>query len=221
MFWIRVKRFLAALANLGFPLLAIIIAALGLISSQRQPNGGVEGFWYVIVFAGIVWLMQSFFDYRRKTHDPTWAIHYTDKWEAVQTLALRSKAAWLLRTYASSMDEVKANIDKLADVDEALDVLEEIAFYVLGEQISPEVAHHHFYHWVRGYWCSARDYIKECKDNEKALFDHIEPLYDLTTSIEAEKEKCAPAALLMSRDEVVEFLDWEIKLSPGHMSAED
>jgi len=65
-------------------------------------------------------------------------------------------------------------------IDDVLDILEDVGFYVDGDQISPEVAHHHLFYWIRGYWFAAQPYITEKQQLEPTQWDHLGLLYKET-----------------------------------------
>lgn len=51
------------------------------------------------------------------------------------------------------------------------------------------MAHHHFYHWLRGYYQSSRDYIDAWQRKEPARWEHLTDLFAITSEVEEEVEK--------------------------------
>jgi hypothetical protein len=86
-----------------------------------------------------------------------------------------------------------------------------VGFYAEADQISREVAHHHLYHWIRGYWFAAQPYIDEKQRGEGTWWDHLSILYEETAEIEAKKRKVKLANLALSELEIAEFLREELK----------
>jgi hypothetical protein len=95
----------------------------------------------------------------------------------------------------------------LEDIDDVLDFLEDIGFYVHGDQISPEVAHHHFYHWIRGYYFAARDYIEAWQEQESESWRHIKELFETTRELET----TGKGRTTLTGEQISEFLDSEIR----------
>jgi hypothetical protein len=137
-----------------------------------------------IVIALIV-VAKSWSQYQNRTYDPTWALRFQAVFDGMG--ARRKKAAdCLLRRHdGDSSSNDGPNSESLVDVDDVLDFFEDIGFYVSGGQISAEVAHHHFYHWIRGYWKASRDYIGARRQLEPGIWSHVGKLFDTTWDIES------------------------------------
>jgi hypothetical protein len=120
----------------------------------------------------------------------------------------RKKAAESLRRkHDSDRKNIDPSINELVDVDDVLDFFEDIGFYVKGGQISAEVAHHHFYHWIRGYWKASRDYIESRQQLESTIWSHIGELFDTTWDIESSYTNRSKEQEL--EDDVLTFLNEE------------
>jgi hypothetical protein len=61
---------------------------------------------------------------------------------------------------------------------------DELAFYVKGDQITPETAHQSFYYWIEGYYNSAREYIEYYQKESPTVWEHVKYLYDITSEVE-------------------------------------
>jgi hypothetical protein len=102
-------------------------------------------------------------------------------------------------------------------VDDALDILEDVGFLMTGDQISPEVAHHYFFHWTRGYYNAAKEYLSAHEVRQPALWRHLAVSLDLTAEIEAEQypgQRCDQLAALNDQ-EILDFLNEEVRRYAG------
>ena len=99
----------------------------------------------------------------------------------------RVKAATVLRANRGNLR--RSDLDELSDIEDVLDFLEDLGFYTFGDQITPEVAHHHFYHWVRGYYNAARDYIEWEQENEPAGWEYVKELAEVMYQVEVERSR--------------------------------
>src|SRR5215469_8508517 len=116
MCWRHILRFIASLATSGFTFLGLSMTALSFIAVKHDEVGI---FWIsivsLIVIVGVVfWLLQAFFEYKRKTNDPTWALKYQDMWD--KSTGWRSAAAKALQRRQGHLSEIDVHED-LADID--------------------------------------------------------------------------------------------------------
>ena len=88
----------------------------------------------------------------------------------------RSHAASTLLANKGHLGEITK--PELASMDDVLDFLEDLGFYQRADHISPELVHHHFFHWVRGYWQAAETYINAWRKKEPARWSHVEELFE-------------------------------------------
>jgi hypothetical protein len=56
--------------------------------------------------------------------------------------------------------------------------------YVKGGQISPELAAHYFYHWIRGYYQASQPYLKAWQKKESMRWYHINFLWKVVLQVE-------------------------------------
>jgi len=82
--------------------------------------------------------------------------------------------------------------------------------------ISPEVAHQHFYNWIRGYWQAAKPYLNYCRYDaphpEPTQWEYYEELLDTTSDVESSlcrKRHQATPRIEWSDAEVKDFLEEE------------
>ena len=162
-------------------------------------------------------ILQTYFEYRRRTYDPTWALKYQDIWD--ESEPLRSKAAKILLEHKDDLSQIDEDENEalLSPIDDVLDILEDIGFYMQGDQLSAEVAHHHFYHWIRGYWCAAESYIRAWQKKETARWQHLKKLFEETSAIESSIDKRAKEKPMLSEKniEIEKFLKGEIAEEQG------
>jgi hypothetical protein len=127
----------------------------------------------------------------------------------------RSKAARLLK---DNQGKLRRTDPELADIDEVLDFLEDLGFYLYGDQITPEVAHHHFYHWIRGYYLASRDYIGAWQAKEPTRWERVAELFENTNTIE-NKRSGGKAPKSLTEMEITVFLKEEIDLTKSSPEA--
>ncbi len=181
--------------------IALVLRAIGNSQSQESTRSSLEWIlrspWVAWCFAlGVIAavaiaVFQTVAAYRKHTYDPTWVLKYQDKFDAMEEKE-RPIAARLLLNGLKEKDylsQIGAKRKELSDIDPVLDFFEDLGFYVKGVQISPEVAHHHFYHWIRGYYQASRDYIDPWRDKEPARWEHLAYLFEITFEVEKEIEK--------------------------------
>lgn len=208
--WLRLQRFTTALASPGLGVLAIIVAALTLFVDAVQAHPAVTGFfWALLVIVGLVWVIQTMFEYRRATHEPTWAMHYIELWDGDKAEKWRQTAA---RTLLEDLDREAPTQENFDRIDEVLDILEDVAFYVVGGQISPEVAHHQFYWWIRGYWSASEGYVKKIIASDEPRWEHLEKLHEITSEVER-KINGEKAKTMLDRKDLESFLFGERDLN--------
>ena len=189
--WYKFLRFIHSTSSL-FTITAIL-SLIGLYSNQQDSSSPLNlnvmphWFWVVLLTLSIVFLiMKAMFEYNRQTYDPKRVIEYQDYFLAVDFLETRKEASKIIKDKQESFSALVKNNKESAALDEVLDFFEEIGFYVKGRQISPEVAHHHFYHWIRGYYSFSKPYICLWRDKEKSRWENIEALFLITYEIEKE-----------------------------------
>jgi hypothetical protein len=84
----------------------------------------------------------------------------------------------------SRLWDIEDGHDELSGIDDALDVLDDIGFYVHVGQLSPESAHHNFYHWIRGYYQTTRRYIRAQGKGQPKIWEYLPGLYKVTCQVE-------------------------------------
>ena len=126
---------------------------------------------------------------RSRAYDKELAQRFSKEWESESTLRKRYfavKALEALRDEDLADDEAHAGV--LRDVDDLLDVLEDLGLYVKEAGLSPELVHHLFYYWIRGYWLTTRDYVETCRKQDPREWENIEVLFKTVPDVEVRKD---------------------------------
>jgi hypothetical protein len=188
------------------------IVAFAVATWTKTVGGSVIPWW--IAFGGVVGVVllifQSYSEYCRRTYDPTWIFKFDERFYDDNMKQVRTKASKLLKKRQGNLRNTS---EDLADIDDVLDFFEDLGFYEYGDQITPEVAHHHFYHWIRGYYLASRDYIDAWRQKEPSRWEHIPELFNNTSLIEAKRTRSKNVPSL-TQLEITTFLDDEIELTP-------
>jgi hypothetical protein len=172
-----------------FMYLTIIITG---ISFTQSPFGWRSLLVIIVLLIGAAFICwQTRLNYRRKTYDPTWIQKYQDKFDGMGSERLEAAATLLIRNTREELKDLSTTEkrNELARIDDVLDFFDDIGFYIQGDYITPEVAHHHFFHWIRGYYLSAEDYIFEWRTIESGRWNHLEELYRVVCRLEAEEKR--------------------------------
>src|SRR5580658_8785608 len=108
----KTKRLLVSASGpLTFTFLAVGITALGQIFTDEHAQAAADHaalFRLIYIALGVgaaFWLLQTYFEYRRRTHDPTWVLKFQDSWEA--HLHERSKAAKVLLEFKDRLSKIE------------------------------------------------------------------------------------------------------------------
>jgi hypothetical protein len=195
------------LAGSGFTFLGLVVGAGALFLKEPKPDASWAPLIVALSGMGLLfWFLQAVFKSDGKANDPTWALKFEDIWNKSKS-AERPTAAQTLLKYKDKLSDVDTYDAELADIDDVLDILESIGFYVESNQISPEVACHHFNYWIRRYWCAAHVYVQaRRKQRGLALWRHIEPLFQAVSEVNRFR-KTAP----LTQAQVKSFLEEEAR----------
>ena len=210
--WHRIRRFVASSSRvllIGAPATLITVAVKAFASDASL----VIPWWLIaigIVGVGLL-VYQAWSEYQHRTYDPTWVFRFDDRFYDGEFREIRCRAAKVLKDNQRKLGRTDKDLD---DIDEVLDFFEDIGFYVHGDQISPNVANHHFYHWIRGYYLAARDYIEAWQQQpiEPTRWNHVKELYAITSEIELEGKGKTD----LEKDGILKFLDEEIDTCCKH-----
>jgi hypothetical protein len=203
-----IQRTLRAMA--WFPLLTVLVSLIGLgipILIQRpSPVPSLIPTWpfYFLVFAAVFAVaVQTIVNCRKDWYNPTLALKYEDLFDSKPILKARATAAKQFQKDGAYNANSK-------EIETVLDVFETIGFYVMHDEISPEVAHHHFDYWIRGYVETAEEYIKDRRRKAPTIYEHVEYLLAQTSTVEAKKLHKHLAETRLSQEEIKEFIIEEV-----------
>jgi hypothetical protein len=217
---VRVHRLRRAIASGSRVLLilapAVLTATVTTTLTGKFDASAISIPWWIIIggILGVVLLgYQAYAEYKLRTYDPTWAYKFDERFYGDEIKNARAKAATILK---SNQGKLRRTNPELDDIDNILDFFEDVGFYVHGDQITPEVAHHHFYHWIRGYYLASRDYIEAWQTTEPR-WEYVAKLFKTTHQIENERLKGKAPKSLKDR-EILTFLNQEIELIPADTS---
>ena len=215
----RIKRMLSALLAGTALMLPIIGAIIALIGKSQENQLNVDTVttilhsWVFIVsvfIACILLCLKWYFTYVKLTYDPSWVMIFQKRFDEMRKD--RSETAQALRENRGKLGDVKKNRDEFAIIEAVLDFFEDVAFYVRGDQLSPEVAWHHFYHWLRGYWNASREYVEAYRKEEPKAYANIQLLFETLCQIEVGRDKDKKREEeFMSMEDLDEFLLDEIR----------
>jgi hypothetical protein len=169
------------------------------------------------VFIGIVLFLlivvKTWLEYRRRTYDPTLIFQFQKEFDLLEEKCIRADGAKVCISFLERSEDSRQwktvprpEQEKLEPV---LDFFEDLGFYLNGDQLSDEVAHHHFFHVLRGWYSNLELYIKYYREDRKqeAAYENIEPLYERVARIEKKYQR--PILWLNSDKEKLEFLKEE------------
>lgn len=176
--------------------------------------------WRVAFWTGVVLIvlliLKTRVEYKRRKFDYTLAFIFDEWFEKLKSQ--RSEAAKVCKRYLDLKSQ-KGEVEKWGDiavddrekVEPVLDFFEDLGFYLHGDQISDEVAHHHYYHWLLGYYSVLESYIefyhKHDPNGEPSGYVWIGPLFDRLSEIE--KTRPRPTLILKSYEAKTDFLKEE------------
>jgi len=173
-------------------IIGVLVGLIGSISTTAVDSnpGSIDWhrffFWLTILFfCGLLLIaIQTHLRYRKEKYDPILALKYQDEFLGMEDK--RSKAAVALKNRRNNLAEIFKNKEELDCIDAILDFLDDLGFYLEGDQISAEVMHQHFYYWIRGYWLACRPYIEkwQSQENESPRWNHIKDLFEETCEVE-------------------------------------
>jgi hypothetical protein len=85
--------------------------------------------------------------------------------------------------------------------------------------LDKEVAWHSFFHWIHGYWTCSSEYIIEERRNNSSVYKDFVQLHQLMCDYEKDTNHLTDSELILSPDEIREFLDDELKAATAYPGA--
>jgi len=185
---------------------AIVFPAVGLLRLSVYTR---SFYWLIaVLLAGfLLTILRNYLEYRRVIYDPTWALTFQSRFDDMAEA--RGRAARILREEGQKLGNIEN--PELAGIDDVLDFFEDVGQYQRADHISPELAHHHFFHWTRGYWQAARPYVEAWRGIEPARWDHVEELFETGCDIELKEHIGVRERLHLSDSDLDTFLSEECR----------
>jgi hypothetical protein len=162
-------------------------------------------------------------EYKRRTFDPVSIAFLQTAFDQLENDDKRDRAAKVCLKFLKTEGEEKDRWKQIPktereEVEPVLDFFEDVGYYLNGDVFSDEIAHHNFFHWIRGWYSVLKSYIEfyqEEKDgeDEKTTYCWIESLYQRTAEIEKEGTQ-KPKLWLTNLKDKQDFLESE--MSPNN-----
>jgi hypothetical protein len=231
----------AARKRRGFSSLPIgdVIAAIAALATVATIGASIVGgnttgnlmryLWGCVVLAvailfvllPMVWA-KTITECKRRTFDPASIAFLQTAFDQLEKDGKRKRAAEVCLKFLKIEGEEKARWKQVPktereEVEPVLDFLEDAGYYLNGDVFSDELAHHNFFHWIRGWYSVLKSYIEfyqEEKDgeDERTAYCWIESLYQRTAEIEKEGTQ-KPKLWLTKLEDKREFLEAELSSS--------
>jgi hypothetical protein len=181
----------------------------------------VVAFFCLPVFCTMVWVKTNT-ECKRRKFDPTSTAFLQSAFDQLETDGKRNRAAEVCLKFLKMEGEEKDRWNRIPksereEVEPVLDFFEDAGYHLNGDVFSDELAHHNFFHWIRGWYSVLKGYIEFYQDerdgeDEKTTYCWIESLYQRTAEIEKEGTQ-KPKLWLTKLKDKQEFLESE--LSPS------
>jgi hypothetical protein len=205
----RLRRSLAS----GSPvLLASGLALAGLTLSNFSTLTTLNR--TIVIVLLVVWAIllasQMYSEYRRRTFDPKLMLQFDEKFDSRAMREARSRAAKVLKDNQARRDWADYNSN---DINDVLDFIEALGYFIQGDEITPEVAHNAFHYWVHGYYYAARKFLKSAREKDHTQWEFVEYLFRMTRQIELERiARSGHRSMFIHVSQIQKFLDEEIQL---------
>jgi hypothetical protein len=189
LFLARFKRILFA-----FPVATLLTAAGTMVAMWVgiQKIGPQQYDGWLLCLAGfgglLVVTLQSWANHRRVKYDVTIALKYEQKFFKEYKTERLVGARAVLAVLNAAPGEERARASKNVEIEPVLDIWEDLGFLVHGDQISDEVAHHYFYHWMRMYVQPLQEHLAELGEKGAAEYKYTLMLFDRLRIVEAEEQ---------------------------------
>jgi hypothetical protein len=216
-----------------FTALAVIAAILtigaSIVGGNPDKKVLADYLWASVIGASIVAafliamiVAKTILEYKRRKFDSSLITGFQRQFDKLWDDGIRDKAARSCLMFLNVKSEkpererwAKVNMAERQQIEDVLDFFEDLGFYLNGDEFSDKVVHHHFHHWIRGWFSVLETYIDYYQNirKEKSAYIWIAPLYHRVTEIE--KCEAQPKLKLESVDAKIEFLREERVLDVG------
>lgn len=99
--------------------------------------------------------------------------------------------------------------NELTPAEDVFDFFETIGLLLRRKAVNEEFAWHTFFHWVHGYWTVGNEYIANKRRKRDSLWKDFLQLHQRLVEVEKRKEHLTDSDLVLSNDEIREFLEQE------------
>jgi hypothetical protein len=206
-------------------LLPIIVGLLGVmvflvVEEPPEKKGGLRKWFKFFAIVSIPLAVFGFVaQFEAAKHQKQFNMesirYYQEKFDSLESK--RSMAASEIYEYLQKGNwNLVKNTEQL---DSILDFFEDLGFYSENKQISDVILHQEFYSQMRTYCQPAERYIKETEIDEPADWNHVLPLFQRLTKIEAEQSKNPPELCVRSDPTELKYVQAEIALTPMNAGA--
>jgi hypothetical protein len=199
MWWSRKFRVLHALPSNAWlaavsSATAILAVSVTLFAGKMESHPWILGLAVTVIafsvcvlaFTIVVMCLKTWLEFKRLTFDPAIATPLLTRFEAIN----REKAAQ--KCIESIERGGWGGIPEPECVDTVLDFFEDVGLQLVTNQISDELAHHHFYTWIRMYYSATAPYIHEQRQvHGITTWQYLKPLFDRTFLIEKRTDSSA------------------------------
>ena len=172
-----------------------------------NPAGRLAISLAITVLALLAFISLAHKAWYKRTYDPALVLQFEKEFFGEDMRLQRSKAAAALLVYSQTRDWSKVgNADEIEPV---VDFLDNLGFYLYGNQTSERVLHQSFCHWILLYHQDGCDYItlrQTVPEGEKSTWEHVTYLVNEVSEIEAAKQGCRVEALRLSPQKYKKYL---------------
>ena len=165
----------------------------------------VQSDWFLaaVACAFLFLLAKTFNSHRDRVYNPTLVSKF---WDAFEKMEERKRAA----AASACIDFLKAGdwgkVKEPERIEVVLDFLEDLGFNLKHKQMSIQLIHHHFDHWIRMYLQACESYISDYRKKEPTRWEHCGFLRRETDALEAERSNKLPEQIVLSKDDLLKYL---------------
>jgi hypothetical protein len=184
--WAKLRRWIISGSGL-LAMSAIVAVVLWLASKFTNPtiansdDPGVNCInvpgWAALLIAA-VFVLKTWIEYRKRTYDSSLIQKYQDRFDGKDMVGFRKKAIEAYKENRGHLSDIDNSKRKLSRIDDVLDFFDDLGFYADGDQMGYEVIHHHFYHWIRGYWILMHDYVVAWRGRQPKQWNNFEKMFN-------------------------------------------
>ena len=199
--WAKLRRAFTSIPTADLLAAILVVVAIFTIAATLVAGNRYAPLTWIALLAAIaigiilvgLLVIKTGLEYRRRTYDPILTFEFQRMFDSLEEA--RCEAAKVCKSFLdippqSRKWEAVPKRDR-EKVEPVLDFLEDLGFYLQGDQFSDEVVHHTFFHWIRGWYSNLECYVEYYRtvEDEMAAYEHIETLHARVSEIEKGYEK--------------------------------